>query len=60
MDNKELLKRIAQLESINDHLATEIEYVDTLMRMVGFKYGLQTVKATADEIIQKGLVESSE
>lgn len=60
MDNVELLKKIAILESVNDHLVTEIEYVDALMRMIGFKFGLKTVKATANELIEKGLVESSE
>lgn len=58
MDNKELMRKIALLESINDHLETEIEQVDMLMKMVGFKDGLETVKATANEILRKGLVES--
>jgi hypothetical protein len=57
MTKAQLLKKIALLESINDQLATEVCYVDQLMRMVGFSGGLQTIKATAEEIIQKGLVE---
>ncbi len=57
MTKAQLLKKIALLESINDQLATEVSYVDQLMRMVGFSGGLQTIKATAEEIIQKGLVE---
>ena len=51
--NEKLLKKIAQLESVNDHLLTEVTYVDTLMRLVGFTNGLQTVKATALEIIDQ-------
>lgn len=47
-----LLKKIAHLESINDHLATEVSYVDMLMRLVGFTSGLETIKATAQEIIK--------
>lgn len=60
MDNKTLMNKIAQLESINDHLKTELDYVDALMRMVGFKDGLETVKATANELIRRGLTENIE
>lgn len=51
-----MLKKIAKLESINDQLMTEVSYVDQLMRLVGFAGGIETVKATAKEIIDKGLV----
>lgn len=54
----QLLKKLAYLESINDQLSTEVSYVDQLMRMVGFARGLETVKATAEEMIAKGYVES--
>lgn len=47
MTKAELIKKIAFLESVNDHLATEIQETDNLMRSVGFTDGLQTVKATA-------------
>lgn len=57
MTKKQLLKKIAILESINDQLSTEVSYVDRLMRLVGFAGGLETIKATANEIIDKGLVE---
>lgn len=60
MSTAELFNKIAQLESVNDHLYTEIEYMDQLMRLIGFKDGLLTVKATAEEIINKGLVEINE
>ncbi len=59
MTKTQLLRKIAVLESINDQLSTEVSYVDHLMRMVGFAGGLETIKATAKEIIEKGLVESS-
>lgn len=58
MTKAQLLKKIAQLESLNDHLTTEISYVDHLMRMVGFAAGLQTLKATANEIVEKGLIDT--
>ncbi len=60
MSEKELLRKIGQLESVNDFLVTEIEHLDELMRLVGFKGGICTVKATANEIIKRGLVEAEE
>lgn len=58
MTKAQLEKKIAYLESINDQLTTEIHYVDHLMRLVGFSDGLNTVKVTANEIIDKGYLES--
>lgn len=55
MTKTQLLKKIAYLESVNDQLSTEVEYVDQLMRMIGFSDGLVTVKATAREILDKGI-----
>ncbi len=52
METKELLRRQAQLESENDMLRTELEYLDQLMRQAGFSDGLATVKATALELIE--------
>lgn len=54
MTKSQLLKKIAILESINDQLSTEVTHIDYLMRLVGFSEGLQTIKATAQEIIDKG------
>lgn len=48
----QLMRKRAQLETINDHLITELTYVDHLLRMVGFAGGLETVKATAREMIE--------
>lgn len=53
----ELKKKIARLESVNDHLKTELQYLDELMRMIGFSQGLATVKATALEIHSQGYLE---
>ena len=52
MTKKELIKKVAQLESVNDHLLTELGYVDHLMRLVGFAGGLETVKLTAQELYE--------
>jgi len=52
MKKIDLLKKIARLESSNDHLLTELGYVDHLMRLVGFSKGLETVKITAQELYE--------
>lgn len=52
MTKKDLIKRVAQLESVNDHLLTELSYIDRLMRLVGFSGGLETVKLTAQELYE--------
>ncbi len=52
MKKTELLKKIAHLESVNDHLLTELGYVDHLMKLVGFTDGLETVKLTARELYE--------
>lgn len=57
MTKAQLMKKIAVLESINDQLSAEVEYVDRLMRLLGFSEGLLTVKSTAQEIIEKGYLE---
>lgn len=54
MAPQELMREVARLESINDQLSSELDHVDHLMRLLGFAEGLQTVKATADEIITNG------
>lgn len=53
MSKMQLLKKIAYFESINDQLSAEVSYVDRLMRLIGFSDGLATVKATAQEILDK-------
>jgi hypothetical protein len=58
MNKVDLLKRIAQLETMNDHLQTEIEYVDQLMRLAGFQGGIETVKLAAQEIVKQNQIEA--
>lgn len=52
MTKKELITKVAHLESLNDHLMTELSYIDHLMRLVGFSGGLETVKLTAQELYE--------
>ena len=40
MLEKDLIKEVAPLESVNDHLLTELSQTDQLMRLVGFKDGI--------------------
>lgn len=51
---EELENKIAHLESENEQLRSEMKHVDMLMKLVGFSRGLDTIKATANEIINKG------
>jgi hypothetical protein len=52
MKKVDLQKKIALLESMNDHLTTELTNLDHLMRLVGFSGGLETVKAVALELYE--------
>jgi hypothetical protein len=52
MENEDLKERIAQLEFQNDQLTTELEYVDQLLRSVGFAEGLKSVKEAAQELAE--------
>jgi len=54
---KDLIKKIAKLESINDQLVAEIEYLDHLVRQIGFEQGLTTLKSAALEIIHEDEIE---
>lgn len=60
MTKAQLLKKIAYLESVNDQLITQVNYVDHLMRMIGFTGGLEGVKATAQEILDKGYLDDDD
>lgn len=50
--NKDLLKKIAKLETINDQLAAELHYLERLARALGFAEGLKTLKAAALEMLE--------
>jgi hypothetical protein len=53
MNKEEMLKKISELESINDQLQAEIRYLDQLLREVGFEEGLKTLKFAAQELIEQ-------
>lgn len=52
MNNKTLLKKVAKLESINDQLAAELNYLEHLAKALGFAEGLKTLKAAALEMLE--------
>ncbi len=51
MDKEQLIKKIAELETINDQLQAELRYLDELLREAGFENGLTTLKYAAQELI---------
>ena len=51
MEQEKMLKRISELETLNDQLVAEINYLDTLLRRVGFENGLLTLKMAAQELL---------
>ncbi len=53
MTNEQMLKRISELESINDQLLAELRYLDGLLREVGFEDGLITLKFAAKELLEQ-------
>ena len=60
MDNTQMLKKISELESINDQLQAEIRYLDRLLKEIGFQEGLKTLKFAAKELIEQDKIEKSE
>ena len=48
-----LQKKIAKLESLYDQLQSEMNYLDNLLKEVGFEEGLKTLKEAAIELKDK-------
>ena len=53
MEQQHLEQKIAYLEFVNDQLAMEIDYVDRLLKIIGFPEGLETIKSAAQEVIEE-------
>ena len=51
MNHQDLLKKVAKLESMNDQLISELNYLESLTRSLGFAEGLKTLKEAALEMI---------
>lgn len=59
MTKEEMMKRISELESLNDQLHTEIRYLDKLLKKAGFAEGIKTMKSAAEELILEQQQEDS-
>jgi hypothetical protein len=46
--------RVARLETANDQLSMEVQYIDSLLRQAGFEDGLATLKQAAFEFVEDG------
>ena len=53
MNKEKLLKKIAELETMNDQLITELRCLKNLLKKVGFKNGLMTLKSAAQALIEE-------
>ena len=53
MEQEQLQKRISELETINDQLVAELNYLNQLLKQVGFENGLITLKIAAQELIEE-------
>ena len=56
MNNKNLLKKIAYLESKLDLLETEFDYLNKLLKKCGFAKGIITLKETAAELLSESKI----
>lgn len=50
---EQLKKQISELESLNDQLLAEMDYLDWLLKEIGFEKGLITLKFAAEELLQE-------
>lgn len=53
MNQEQLLKKISELETLNDQLTAELNYLDKLLKQIGFDQGLHTLKTAAQEMIEE-------
>lgn len=51
--NEQLLRKLAYLEFVHDQLTTELQYIDTLLRSLGFPMGLESAKLVAQELLEE-------
>jgi hypothetical protein len=54
MSREQLHKKISYLESVNDHLMTELGYMNELLKRNGFPEGLESLKKVAREMLADG------
>lgn len=49
----DILKKLAELESVNDQLQAELRELDRLMKDIGFSEGISTLKKAASEVLEE-------
>lgn len=58
MNKAQLEQKIAGLEFVHDQLEAELNYIDTLLKSVGFPRGLSSAKEVALELLEESGQES--
>ena len=53
MTEKQLIKKIARLESINDQLVAELQFLNEITKKLGFQEGIKTLKSAAQELLRE-------
>lgn len=53
MTKKELYKKISYLEFVNDQLNAELDYLDNVLKSIGFPKGLESAKLIAKHMIEE-------
>jgi len=51
MEEEKYIKKIAQLESLNDQLLAEFNNLDLVLKELGFEKGIITLKEAAKEML---------
>ena len=51
MEHQVLLNKLASLESINDQLSAEVDYIDRLLKVVGFPQGIASAAEVAKSML---------
>ena len=52
-DESSYIKKIAQLETLNDQLQAEFNHLNELLITLGFDEGITTLKEAAKELLDK-------
>lgn len=50
-DKEHYKKKIAHLETLNDQLQAEFQYLNKILKQLGFAQGIKTLKEAAQEIL---------
>ncbi len=60
MDKENLIKKLSELETINDQLIAEFNYLNELLKQLGFEKGLKTLKMAAQELLKENCKKEKE